>query len=423
MNAALNPDPAAAAQPHVTPLAVASANATTPPAASGRLVSLDAYRGFIMVCLAFSGFGLAVTARNHLKAAPDSSFWKAVFFQWEHAEWVGCAFWDLIQPSFMFMVGMAMAFSCARRQAEGHSWARMFGHAWVRAALLGALGIFLVTNVSQSTNWTFTNVLTQIALGYPLLFLCWNRGWRVQAAAAAVALIGTWILFVAHGGTGVSPGPGVTAQWAAQHQADLAAAWHKNANVFHAFDVWFINLFPVAKPFEFNSGGYHTLNFLPELATMIFGLMAGEWLRSAATPVRKLQGLLIAGVALLAVGYGLNALGVIPAVKRIWTPSFGLLSTGWCVLMLAAFYWAIDVRGARRWATFLVIAGANSIALYCMGMLLKSWTASVWRAHLGREVFHVAGDNWEPTVRAVAVGFTFWLVCWWMWRRKIFLRL
>src|SRR5687767_2028866 len=78
--------------------------------ATERLQSLDAYRGLIMVTLAFNGFGLRDTARNHLRAEPDSGFWEAVAFQFEHVEWLGCSFWDLIQPSFMFMVGISMAY-------------------------------------------------------------------------------------------------------------------------------------------------------------------------------------------------------------------------------------------------------------------------------------------------------------------------
>jgi heparan-alpha-glucosaminide N-acetyltransferase len=392
------------------------------PAPAARLVCLDAFRGFIMVCLAFGGFGLAATATLHLKLTPDSAFWKAVYTQWEHGAWVGCSFWDLIMPAFTFMVGMAMAYSYIRRQREGHTTAQMFRHACVRALLLIALAVFLSTSNGKPTEWIFTNVLAQIGLGYPLLFLCWNRGYRVQALAATAALGLTWLAFVLHGGS-TAPGAGVTAAWSAQHEAHLAAAWHKNANVFHAFDVWFLNLFPRAQPFVFNVGGYQTLNFIPNLATMIFGLMAGEWLRGAGDPARKLHGLLLAGVAGLIAGYGLDALGVIPAVKRIWTPSFGLLSTGWCLLMLAAFYWMTELRGWTRWTQFFVIAGANSIALYCLSQLLKPWTAALWRSHLGQNIFLSAGPLWEPTLRGVAVGLTFWLVCWWLWRRKIFLRL
>jgi predicted acyltransferase len=94
-----------------------------------RLQSLDAYRGLIMITLAFNGFGLAGTATNHLKAGDSPELWREVHHQFEHVEWTGCGYWDLIQPSFMFMVGVAMAFSYAKRKALGQSYAWMLGHA------------------------------------------------------------------------------------------------------------------------------------------------------------------------------------------------------------------------------------------------------------------------------------------------------
>ena len=101
-----------------------------------RLHSLDTYRGLIMVALAFNGFGLAATAQNHLRAEGASPFWEAVFFQFSHVEWVGCGFWDLIQPSFMFMVGVAAAFSFAKRRQTGQSEAVLFGHILLRSLVL-----------------------------------------------------------------------------------------------------------------------------------------------------------------------------------------------------------------------------------------------------------------------------------------------
>mgnify|MGYP001603230108 CR=1 FL=1 len=137
-----------------------------------RLQALDAYRGLIMVALAFNGFGLAGTARNHLKATPDSGFWQAVHHQFEHVEWAGGGFWDLIQPSFMFMVGVSMAYSYVNRQREGQSWGRMLGHASWRAVVLIALGVFLSSNSARSTNWSCRIVLrtatpAAIARGFP----------------------------------------------------------------------------------------------------------------------------------------------------------------------------------------------------------------------------------------------------------------
>src|SRR5215207_1476012 len=156
----LKPDAETTAQPVAHPsLLPRTASIREVPPGPVRLQSLDAYRGLIMVALAFKGFGLADTARNHLTTSPDSGFWKGVFHQFEHVEWVGCGFWDLIQPSFMFMVGVSMAYSYLNRQRQGQSWLRMFGHAVVRGIVLIALGIFLISNSRRSTEWSLMNVL------------------------------------------------------------------------------------------------------------------------------------------------------------------------------------------------------------------------------------------------------------------------
>jgi predicted acyltransferase len=399
----------------------------------GRLHALDAYRGLIMVALAFTGFGLAATAERHLRAgAGDPGLWGAVRYQFGHVEWAGCAFWDLIQPSFMFMVGVAAAFSYARR-GRGQSRARMFAHVLWRSLVLVFLGIFLISNWQRigpqpTTNWLLVNVLTQIGLGYPLLFLLWGRSFRTQALAACGILVGTWLLYVLYPYSGIdlatgAPEVGVSQAWAREHLAGVGAAWHKNANVGHALDVWLLNLLPRAEPFRFSSGGYATLNFVPSLATMLSGLMCGELLRSGRAAGQKLLWLTAAGLGGLGLGMLLDWSGICPSVKRIWTPSWALFSTGWCCLILAGLYAVIDVLRQRWWAWPLTVVGVNSIAIYCMAMLLDPWTARTWQIHCGRDVFLAWGPLWEPTVKALLVGGTYWLACLWMYRQKIFVRI
>src|SRR5688572_19402885 len=131
----------------------------SPPEAAtptNRLVSLDAYRGFVMLAMASGGLGLARVARQF----PDSRLWDNIAYQVDHAAWRGCSFWDLIQPSFMFIVGVAMPFSYARRIQQGQSWPKMFLHAIVRSLILIALGIFLRSTGTKGTNFTFEDVLT-----------------------------------------------------------------------------------------------------------------------------------------------------------------------------------------------------------------------------------------------------------------------
>jgi heparan-alpha-glucosaminide N-acetyltransferase len=400
--------------------AATSSEATT---TAGRLLSLDAYRGFIMICLTWGGFGLGKFAELKLRTQPDSGWWQFLHAQFDHGPWAGWGFWDLIMPAFMFMVGMAMPFSEARRQREGQTRGQIARHTLIRSGVLILLGIFLASHGKPREAWTLTNTLAQIGLCYPLAALCVSRGYRVQATVAGVSLIGTWLLFVLHGG---SPqlGPGITPEWAAVNHAGIGQAWWKNSNVAHAFDVWFLNLFPQNAPFTANEGGYHTLSFLPSLATMIAGIMCASWVRERDTAnLRILRVLLIAGAALVLAGEILGHSGLCPLVKRIWTPSFSLVCTGMCVLMLAAFYYIVDMRGWRRWTFPFIVAGANSIALYMMSQLLKPWVADLWRRYLGRDAFLFAGPEWESVLRYPAIGFTFWLVAWWMYRNKIFVRI
>lgn len=405
---------------------------------STRLLSLDVYRGLIMISLAFSGFGIARTAGLQLAENPESGFWAFLQYQFSHVQWLGCSFWDLIQPSFMFMVGLSMAYSYVKRKREGHSYRRMLGHAFTRSLILIALGIFL-TSPGPLTRWWFTNVLAQIGLGYTFLFLLWGRGIKVQTITAAGVLAVTWLLFVVYPGKGVdlivgAPGANVSPQWAQEHLEDVGPAWHKNANVAHAFDTWLLNMMPeramfsgedspARAEFKANPGGYQTLNFIPSLVTMLFGLMAGELLRSKRAESVKLKWLLIAGVSGLAFGGLLHVVGVSPIVKRIWTPSWTIFSTGWCCLILGSLYWIIDIKGYRKWTFPFVVVGMNSIAIYCMDMLLKGWMAQTLETHLGDQVFQGFGPMYAPMIQATMIGLGFWLICWWMFRQKLFVRI
>jgi predicted acyltransferase len=328
----------------------------------------------------------------------------------------------------MFMVGAAMAFSYARRQQQGQSYPRLLGHAMWRSLVLVFLGIFLISNGKDSTNWSLMNVLTQIGLGYTFLFLLWGRSSWTQALFAVLILVGTWLAYVLYPHAGIdlargAPEVGISQKWAAEHLRDVPPAWHKNANVGQAVDVWLLNRLPVATPFRFDGGGYQTINFVPSLATMLFGLMCGELLRGGLPARRKLAILIAAGLAGLLVGLLLDWTGVCPIVKRIWTPAWALFSTGWCCLILAVFYAVVDMLGFRRLAFPLIVVGVNSIAIYCMSMLLKPWTSQTYHTHLGPDVFLGWGPLFEPMVRLTLIGLAFWLACWWLYRQRIFIRI
>jgi predicted acyltransferase len=360
-------------------------------------------------------------------ALPDSGFWNFLAHHQSHVEWIGCSLHDLIQPSFSFMVGVALPFSLANRTARGQSRSFMAWHALWRALVLTLLGVFLRSIGQPQTRWTFEDTLSQIGMGYFFLFLLGQRPARDQWLAVACILVGYWAVFALY----PLPGTGfdydkvsVPAAWRAQHQlTGFAAHWNKNSNLAWAFDTWFLNLFPRQKPFVCNGGGYATLSFIPTLATMILGVIAGGVLRSQRAPWGKVKWLTVAGVLGLALGALIGWLGICPVVKRIWTPSWVLFTGGWCFLLLAGFYSVIDVLGRRAWAFPLIVIGMNSIAAYCMSHLFEGFVSEALRTHLGRNFFKLFGGPYEPLFHGAAALLVLWLLLFWMYRRKLFLRI
>ncbi len=405
----------------VTPQVSPPAAATAAPPAPARLASLDAYRGFVMFLMMAEVLRLSAVAA----AVPGSAFWGFLAFHQTHAPWAGCSLHDLIQPSFSFMVGVALPFSIASRATRGQSRPVMFGHAVWRAFVLVALGIFLRSIGHEHTRFTFEDTLTQIGLGYWALFLLGFRPTRDAWIAFAAILVGYWAAFALY----PLPGPGfdwqaagVTADWPYNYQG-LAAHWNKNTNLAWAFDTWFLNLFPPDGWFKFNGGGYATLSFIPTLGTMILGLVAGRVMRSGRSPAGRITWLVAAGLIGLLAGWLLDATGICPSVKRIWTPSWTLFSGGWCFLLLAGFYAVVDLTGRPRAWLPLVVIGMNSIAAYLIAHLFEGFLRDTLRTHLGAGTFAAFGQAYEPFVLGASILLGYWLILFWMYRRKIFLRI
>ena len=124
----------------------------------------------------------------------------------------------------------------------------------------------------------------------------------------------------------------------------------------------------------------------------------------------------------MGLGWGLGELGVCPIVKRIWTPSWVLYSGGVSLLFLAAFYAVLDVLGAKSWAFPLRVIGMNSIAAYCLSHLIEDFISSSFKTHLGKDVFNLLGPAYQPLCQGAAVLSILWLILFWMYRRRLFLR-
>ncbi len=396
----------------------ASANLETKPV---RLTSIDAFRGFVM----FLMMAEVLKFWRVSQSFPESVFWKFLAHHQTHVEWIGCSLHDLIQPSFSFLVGVAMPFSLVNRLARGESKMRMTWHAVWRALVLVLLGVFLRSLGARQTYWTFEDTLSQIGLGYFFLFLLGFRSMRVQWIALGLVLVGYWTAFALYPLPGADfdyAKVGVAKDWP-HLMTGFAAHWNMNSNPSWAFDTWFLNLFPREKPFVFNGGGYSTLSFIPTLGTMILGLIAGGILRSERTSKAKVKWLVTAGLVGLGFGTLLGWLGVCPVVKKIWTPSWVLFSGGWCLLLLAGFYAVIDLCNWKRWSIPLVVIGMNSIAAYCMAHLFEGFIARALKTFLGQNTSKVFGDAYEPLLHGAGVLLLLWVILFWMLRRKIFLRI
>lgn len=396
----------------------------SPGAKMQRVASIDAYRGIVMFLM------LAEVLELHTlsHAFPASAFASWISFHTTHVQWVGCSLHDLIQPSFSFLVGVSLPFSLAVRRARGNSFSSMAMHAAWRSVLLIALGVFLRSLGKDQTNFFFVDTLTQIGLGYFALFLVAGCSRIFQWASVAFVLLGYWLLFA------LWPLPDSSFQWASvgvagdwpHRLSGFASHWNKNMNPAWAFDTWFMNLFPQNPTYEFNGGGYCTLNFIPTLATMLLGTLAGGLLKGGASNhSQKQKGilLLVIGVTMFAVGWGLGAMGLCPVVKRIWTPSWVLYSGGLCYVALAALHWVCDIQNRNTWAWPLLVIGSNSIAAYVMSWTMETPIKSFLQRHLGTSIFEVFGEAWQPVFLGTAVLVSMWLILLWLYRRRVFIRI
>lgn len=360
----------------------ASASATPAHPAPARLLSLDAYRGFIMILLCSEGFGLRSLAQHRGFA------WLAD--QFRHVPWEGVVLWDLIQPAFLFMVGVAMPLALARRTAEGAGFGEVFRHVLWRTFALIALSQVLIVIQSGRLQFQLINVLSQIAFTYLLTFLILQLRFRWQAVAAVAMLAGHWALFA------LFPGP--------------AGAFSKEGNIGAVLDRAVLG---------YNYSGYYvTLNFLSSTVTTLLGAWTGRLALDARPHAWRMKILAAAAAAGLLGGLALEAFN--PMVKRLWTASFTLFSAGWVFLMLLGFYWLIEVRGRRGWAFPLMVAGMNSIFLYCLYMVLRGWMDQSLAVFTGR--FRLLGAA-GPVAQATLLVVVMWSACWWLYRRKIFFKL
>lgn len=340
-----------------------------------RSLALDAYRGFVMLAVIADGFGL------HELAKYPAYAWLAN--QCVHADWEGATFFDLIMPAFLFIAGAAMPFALARRKDR-------FRHVAIRSIKLLVLSQVLVAIMGRKFHFQMVNVLSQLAVTYFVTYLLLRFGARTQVLCAALLLAGHGALF--H----LVPG----------HDGPFS----RTDNIGAVIDRWWLG--------RSYPGYYTTINFISAIPSTLFGAWTGMLVMSDRTRAQKLGILACAAVAAFALALAMSPW--VPIVKRLWTPSFALYSTGWVLVMFAAFVWMFDGRPSHKLAFPLVVLGMNPILVYTINQLLQGWIDRALAVVTHR--FEWLGPP-APIVQGMVPLMVIWLLCLWMYRRRIFLRL
>ena len=361
---------------------------------SARLLSLDFVRGLTMVLLTLESTELY----NHLKPAADGTFAAPLLNQFFHHEWHGLHLWDLVQPVFMFVAGTAMAFSI-KKQKETNSWADTFIKVLKRCGWLFFWGVLDYAVRETGLSFELWDVLTQLSFTTLVAFLIMDFPVVVQIGVSFLCLLIPEFLYR------FSHIPGFDQPFTDQH------------NFGNYMDVILMN--------KINKGGWVAINCISTSAHTIWGVLAGKLLLSNKTANEKVKYLLSAAAALFILGYGLDAAGITPIIKKIATSSFVLASGGWCFLFLAISYWWIDVKKHQKNLSLFIVFGMNSIFIY----LFFEIVASRW---FNDYIFAIMNGLFGfidfPVIPAKIIGSlaVFGLECgmmYFLYRKKVFFRI
>ena len=360
---------------------------------SGRLSSLDALRGFDMFWIIGGDWifaGLCAVSKNPLT--------EAMSIQLRHAKWEGFRFWDLIMPLFLFIVGAAMPFAFSKRLERGDSRKKLYLHIVKRFAILFFLGIVAQGHLLKfdlSELDLYCNTLQAIAAGYliaSLILLNFNIKWQIGLTSGLLLVfwaLMAWVPVPGYGAGVLTP------------QGNLAIYLDKL----------------LLGPFQDGTNYSWILSSLMFAATVMLGVFAGQLLRSRKSQWAKVAWLAGAGAGCLLMGWVWGF--AFPVIKHLWTSSFVLFSGGICLLLLALFYMVIDVKGWRKWAFVFNVIGMNAISVYVATRLFDfRLVGDVFVGGLLRFI-----RPWDGFVRGLAGFAVIWLILYWMYSKRTFIKI
>lgn len=359
---------------------------------SKRLFSLDVFRGLTMFLLVAEAAGFHHTFTE----LTDGTAFSGIAHQLHHHPWNGLRFWDLIQPFFMFIVGVAMPFSLRKRLASGSKTAAT-KHILRRCFLLFAFGVLLHCVYSHALVWELWNVLVQLAFTILIAYAIMNMPHKTQIGISVGLLVLTEILYRSY-----NP----DAPYAQGHES---------------FGSWG-DMLTMGK---INDGYWVFVNFIPTAAHTIWGVICGQILLSGTAPKEKIKSFLIWGSAILVLGFALDLMNITPIIKRIATSSFSLASGGIAIVTLTIFYWFIDVKGFnKKWLRIFSVVGTNSIFIYLFAETVgvqwfrdfgKIWTAGLLKP-LG------IPELWIAVINSLVVLFIFWYITYFLDKKKVYFK-
>lgn len=362
-----------------------------------RLLSLDFFRGITMFLLVAEGTALWSVL---VKEPVAGTFLEPFFNQFHHHPWNGLRFWDLVQPFFMFIVGVAMPFSYAKRKKRGDSRSKITKHIIRRCIILLAFGVGLHCGYQRKLVWELWNVLSQLSVTILIAYFLMQYKWSVQILVSIGLLVATEMAYR------FFPLEGYNQPFVKDHN----------------FGSW-MDMVLMGKINR--GGGWVAINFIPTAAHTIWGVVAGQVLMSGKTGNTKIKLIAGAGAILLLFGYLLDWTSITPIIKRICTSSFVLASGGWALLVLALSYWFIDIKKINRWIFPFVIVGMNPIFIYLFSNTVGGqWLNGFVSIFTDGVLSWLGASEFILNLFASLTILTLeWLLCYYLYRKKIFFKI
>ena len=359
-----------------------------------RIRSVDFFRGFTMFLL----IGESTRLYSHISSIENSGIMQFIGTQFSHHEWNGLHFWDLIQPFFMFIVGVAIPFAVANRLKKGDSNRTILLHALKRSFLLLFLGWALYCIGPGKIVFRFQNVLAQLSVTYLVAFLLMRRSFSFQLIITFV------ILLLADLAYRFFPVENFNHPWVAYE--NLGAWVNNKIEGVDKASIW------------------ASLNAVPTIAHTIWGVLFGKLLMSDR-PVRKnIQIMIITGLAGLIIGYSLDFLSITPIIKKIATSSFVFASGGWAILLLCFCYWLIDVKKLfTKGSEFFIIVGMNCIFIYLFFEVGGAEMVYNIFTPYPTTLLSWAGSTTIGIMTSLLVWAAQWYICYWLYKNKLYIKI